>query len=80
VDEHFSRMEAFRMPADRAAWTRRGGYVLTEGGVVRAILYTRQTGQFFGGCAVPGAPITSVAVEPLARGRVLPGMTRMCGR
>jgi predicted acetyltransferase len=61
-------MEAFRMPADRAAWARGGGYVLTEDGAVRAILYTRQTGQFFGGRAVPSVPVTSVAVEPLARG------------
>jgi predicted acetyltransferase len=64
-------LEAFRTPADRAAWARGGGYVLTEGGVVRAILHTRRTGQFFGGRAVPSAPVTSVAVEPLARGRGL---------
>lgn len=64
-------MEAFRMTADPAAWLRGGGYVLTEGSHVRACLYTRRTGQFFGGRAVPCVPVTSVAVEPLAHGRGL---------
>src|SRR5262249_47103794 len=65
------RTEAFRRPGAPEAWREGGGRVLADAGRLEAILHFQPAGQCFGGRVVPVAAITSMAVDPLARGRGL---------
>jgi predicted acetyltransferase len=63
------RDEAFRKGMHSAAWLRGDGYVLVAGGRIEATLLAETMGQFFGGCAVPGAAVSGVVVDTRMRGR-----------
>src|SRR5579864_8595585 len=62
------RRDAFRGSTDDGVWTQ-GGWVLVDGGRVRAVALVERAPQFFGGRAIPCAQVRSVAVVPWARGR-----------
>lgn len=65
------RREAFRHAMRPAAFARGGGRVLIEHGEIMAALLLEPFGQFFGGRSVRSAGVTSVMVDPRARGRGL---------
>ncbi|RIK45981.1 MAG: hypothetical protein DCC58_04610 [Chloroflexi bacterium] len=75
-DEDYARIDAMRQEAFRhamrpAAFARGGGRVLLEHGEIMAALLMEPFGQFFGGRSLRSTGITSVMVDPRARGRGL---------
>lgn len=65
------RQEAFRHPMRPAAFARGGGRVLLEDGEIMAVLLLAEMAQFFGGRSVRSSGVTSVMVDPRARGKGL---------